>query len=203
MILTITKGAHWRNTHLPALGEDRQFAHIFDADEPEDVPHQASNFITYANALGHSHGPHVLIMAPKVPSPSALELRGPRQAERLGDDCEHGHRGKGRDTVIALFGVTVHTTGVNLDGVLANVASITIILGSFLAIVVRSIKRSVKDQITDVIGTQVTPILEQQASRTRLNATTTPASPAWRASKKGKKYAVAAVGVTTVDHKKP
>lgn len=66
MIITITSGAHWRNVHLPNLeGELVQFAHRFDPDEPEDVPHQANNFLTYANALGGFTTPHVLIGPPK------------------------------------------------------------------------------------------------------------------------------------------
>jgi hypothetical protein len=37
--------------------------------------------------------------------------------------------------------VAVHTTGVNVQGVLANVASITVILAAFGAVIVRTIKR--------------------------------------------------------------
>lgn len=61
MIEIISKGAHWRNVHLPETSEPRQFAHIFDPDEAEDVPHQAQNFVQYGNALGSHVGPHVLI----------------------------------------------------------------------------------------------------------------------------------------------
>lgn len=62
-ILTITSGAHWRNTNLPTLapGEERQFAHRWDPDEPEDVAHQAQNFMQYAHALGGFVAPLVLI----------------------------------------------------------------------------------------------------------------------------------------------
>lgn len=56
---------------------------------------------------------------------------------------------------------TVHTTGVNIDGVLANVASITVIMFAFGAMLARSIKRSLKDTISEIvkgeIAEQVTP----------------------------------------------
>lgn len=62
MILTITKGAHQRNVHLPAMDDEpRQFAHRWDPDEPEDVAHQVQNFLTYAQALGGYVPPIVLI----------------------------------------------------------------------------------------------------------------------------------------------
>lgn len=65
MIVTITKGSHARNVHLPPLSDEpRQFAHRFDPDDPEDVPHQAQNFITYATALGGYVAPIVLISPP-------------------------------------------------------------------------------------------------------------------------------------------
>lgn len=52
MTLTITSGAHWRNVDVPVSTEARSFAHIFDPESPEDVPHEAGNFLTYARALG-------------------------------------------------------------------------------------------------------------------------------------------------------
>ncbi len=62
MIITISSGAHWRNVGLkPGDYSEDQFAHIFDPDEPEDVPHQAHNFMTYATALGACAQPFVLI----------------------------------------------------------------------------------------------------------------------------------------------
>lgn len=60
-----------------------------------------------------------------------------------------------------MFVVTVHTTGVNIDGVLANVASITIIMGAFGALLLRSFKRSIRDTVTDVIDSEVKPVLDQ------------------------------------------
>lgn len=59
MIEIISKGAHWRNVHLQE--GPCQFAHVFDPDDPEDVPHQAHNFMTYAKALGNFDSPFVLI----------------------------------------------------------------------------------------------------------------------------------------------
>ena len=62
MVITITSGAHWRDTSAPQLtGGPFQYAHIFDPDSPEDVPHEAHNFITYAAALGNYIGPHILL----------------------------------------------------------------------------------------------------------------------------------------------
>jgi hypothetical protein len=60
---------------------------------------------------------------------------------------------------------TVHTTGVNLQGVLSTAAAVTILvtpLGLFMA---RTIKRSVKDEIDDVVEAaikrEVTPKVEE------------------------------------------
>ena len=58
MIVTITSGAHWRNVGIDPDAD--QYAHIFDPESPEDVPHEAQNFITYANALGWPDAPIVL-----------------------------------------------------------------------------------------------------------------------------------------------
>jgi len=62
MVIVITAGAHRRNVHMPELtDEPRQFAHRFDPDEAEDVPHQCQNFLSYATALGGNVGPHILL----------------------------------------------------------------------------------------------------------------------------------------------
>lgn len=58
--------------------------------------------------------------------------------------------------LVAFLSVTpVHTTGVNVDGVLANVASITIIMGAFGAVLSRSIKRSLKDTIQEIVKVEI------------------------------------------------
>jgi hypothetical protein len=70
-IVTISSGAHWRNMAVESEtnnGRDN-FAHIFDPDEPEGVPQQAHNFITYAAALGYSPAPHILIAPEEDPDP--------------------------------------------------------------------------------------------------------------------------------------
>jgi hypothetical protein len=54
----ITSGAHWRNVGVSH--EADQYAHIFDPESAEDVPHEAWNFITYYNALGGCEGSVVL-----------------------------------------------------------------------------------------------------------------------------------------------
>jgi hypothetical protein len=56
----ITEGAHGRFIHT-SRDPNRQFAHIFDPDSPEDVAHQAHNFATYASCLGSHASPVVLI----------------------------------------------------------------------------------------------------------------------------------------------
>ena len=48
--VTITSGAHWRNVDIDP--DATEFGHIFDPESPEDVPHEAQNFITYMTALG-------------------------------------------------------------------------------------------------------------------------------------------------------
>ena len=90
--------------------------------------------------------------------------------------------------------VVVHTTGVNWDGVLANVASITIILAAFGAFIVRSIRRSIKDEVTGVIRDEVTPKLDTinlqlQRHDTRIAHL--------EGVEEGRRQAVAAAGVTT------
>jgi hypothetical protein len=62
----ISWGAHGRDVTAPQtvpqlrkLGPI-QFAHRFDYEDPEDVAHEASNFIKYATALGGSDLPPVL-----------------------------------------------------------------------------------------------------------------------------------------------
>ena len=59
-----------------------------------------------------------------------------------------------------MLATTVHTTGVNLDGVLANVASITVIMGAFGALLLRAFRRSIKDEIQSVIEAEVIPKLD-------------------------------------------
>lgn len=88
----------------------------------------------------------------------------------------------------------VHTTGINWDGVLANVASITVILAAFGAIIVRSIKRSISDTVNDAITKKVTPALDAigvtlQTHDTRIARL--------EGVEEGKRQAIAAAGVTT------
>jgi predicted nucleic acid-binding protein len=83
---------------------------------------------------------------------------------------------------------------VNLDGVLANVASITVILAAFAAVIVKSIKRSIKDEIEKVVAEKVTPVLVRIQSRldehdTRLARL--------EGVEEGKKQAIAQAGVST------
>lgn len=59
----------------------------------------------------------------------------------------------------------VHTTGINWDGVIANVGSITAVLAIVGTLLSRSIKRSIQDTvkviIRDVIARDITPKFEE------------------------------------------
>lgn len=87
----------------------------------------------------------------------------------------------------------VHTTGVNWDGVLANVASITVILVAFGAVIVRSIKRSIRDEVAAVIDDRVTPTLTR--IQARLDGHDTRIA-RLEGVEDGKRQAIAAAGVT-------
>jgi hypothetical protein len=65
--------------------------------------------------------------------------------------------------VSTLFAETVHTTGVNLDGVLANVGSITVILIALFGL----LARVTKAQLKAAIAQQVAPLLEDIKSEIR------------------------------------
>ena len=93
-----------------------------------------------------------------------------------------------------MIAVTVHTTGVNIDGVLANVASIAVILGVFATFIVRTIKRSISDTVSTVINEKVTPILEEIQRQLRDHDTRLAHL---EGVQKGKRYAVDAASVTT------
>ena len=68
-VIVITKGAHHRNVHLPAMSDEpRQFAHRWDPNENEDVAHQVQNFKLYADALGSYESPIVLLSPDPMPS---------------------------------------------------------------------------------------------------------------------------------------
>ena len=93
-----------------------------------------------------------------------------------------------------MISVVVHTTGVNWDGVLANVAAISVILATTGVMVVRSLRRSIRDEIHAVIAKDVTPILTQIHDQlaqhdTRLTKL--------EGIEEGKRQAIAAAGVTT------
>ena len=90
----------------------------------------------------------------------------------------------------------VHTTGVNIEGVLANVASITVILGVFGAMLLRSFKRAIKDEIRDVIASEVTPALNVIKDELRSHDTRIARL---EGVEQGKRYAVAAASVTTAE----
>ena len=94
-----------------------------------------------------------------------------------------------------MIAVVVHTTGVNWDGVLANVASITIILGAFAAVIVRSIKRSIVETVEGVISKKVTPVLESIQNELKQHDTRLARL---EGVEEGKRQAVAQAGVTTV-----
>ena len=89
--------------------------------------------------------------------------------------------------------LTVHTTGINWQGVLTNVASITIIVGAMLAFVVRTVKGSIKEQIEAVIKTDVMPIRQEIETSLRDHDTRIARL---EGVEEGKKQAVAQAGVS-------
>lgn len=90
--------------------------------------------------------------------------------------------------------ITVHTTGINWQGILTNVASITIIVGAMLAYVIRTVKSSIKEQIQAVIKTDITPALDAIQDELKIHDTRIARL---EGVEEGKRYAVAAAGVTT------
>jgi hypothetical protein len=63
--ITITRGAHVRYPEAQWAPQGTQFAHAFDPDDPEDVPHQAENLVTYATALGNTEP--LVVFIPTTP----------------------------------------------------------------------------------------------------------------------------------------
>lgn len=61
--------------------------------------------------------------------------------------------------MLDVIGTTVHTTGVNFDGLLTSLASITVLLGFFSTLIIRLMKRSIKDTVETVILERVSPTL--------------------------------------------
>ena len=87
MVVTITSGAHWRN--VDATPGEESYAHIFDPESPEDVPHEASNFITYLNALGGCEGPLVLYRPDDTDIPGWIAPIEPHSARHFGPEDDH------------------------------------------------------------------------------------------------------------------
>ena len=87
MTVTITSGAHWRNMDAES-GAD-EYAHIFDPESPEDVPHEAHNFITYLNALGGCEGPLVLYRPDDTDIPDWISPLEPHSARHFGPEDDH------------------------------------------------------------------------------------------------------------------
>ena len=93
-----------------------------------------------------------------------------------------------------MIALVVHTTGVNWDGVLANLASITVVLVVIGGFVARNIKTTIKDEILGVIDAKVTPILDKIQGQlsdhdTRLARI--------EGIEEGKRQAIAQAGVST------
>ena len=54
----------------------------------------------------------------------------------------------------------VHTTGINWQGLFANVASITVVIVTVGAVLARLVKRNVSDSVRDVVTAEVKPVLD-------------------------------------------
>ena len=87
----------------------------------------------------------------------------------------------------------VHTTGINWDAILANVASITVILGFFGAVLLRSFRRSIQESIERVITSEVTPKLNEIATTLRNHDTRIARL---EGMEEGKQQAIAQAGLT-------
>lgn len=87
MVITITSGAHWRNVGVSQVEAD-QFAHIFDPESPEDVPHEAHNFITYYRALGGCEG-SVVLYRPTEDLPDWVAPIEEHSARHFGPEDDH------------------------------------------------------------------------------------------------------------------
>lgn len=68
-IIVITIGSQGKNPNVPDK-RPRQFAHQWQNDDPADVPHQASNFLNYARALGNYEAPIVLLGGKRPDDPT-------------------------------------------------------------------------------------------------------------------------------------
>lgn len=61
--------------------------------------------------------------------------------------------------LIDVVGTTVHTTGVNIDGLVTTLASIAVLLGFFSTLIVKLLKTSTTQTVETVISEKVTPTL--------------------------------------------
>lgn len=93
----------------------------------------------------------------------------------------------------AVVGTTVHTTGINVEGLLTTLASITILLGFFSTIIVRMLKRSIKDTVEQVVAEKVTPVLVSIQAELKDHDTRIARL---EGIEEGKRQAIAAAGVT-------
>jgi hypothetical protein len=93
-----------------------------------------------------------------------------------------------------MIAVTVHTTGINWDGLLANTASILVIVALFAGLIARSVNRSVTDSVRKVITSDVTPTLERLEAALSAHDTRIARL---EGIEQGKRYALDAAGVTT------
>lgn len=87
----------------------------------------------------------------------------------------------------------VHTTGINLDAVLANAVAISVILGAGSTFVVRTVKRSITSAVGVAIDEKVTPQLAEITGELRRHDTRIAHL---EGVEEGRRQAVAAAGVT-------
>ena len=57
-----------------------------------------------------------------------------------------------------MLATAVHTTGVNIDGLVANVASLTVVIGAFGAVLLKLINRSIEDKIKIIVREAVAEV---------------------------------------------
>lgn len=91
---------------------------------------------------------------------------------------------------------TVHTTGVNWDSIITLLSAIVAIFAVFSGIIVRAIRKSIRAQVLDVVTAEIKPILTEIQNQLKRHDTRIARL---EGVEEGKKYAIAAAGVTTTD----
>jgi hypothetical protein len=90
---------------------------------------------------------------------------------------------------------SVHTTGVNIEGILANTVALVVILTAFTTFIIKMVNKSIKAAVVSVVTNEVTPVLKEINDQLKAHDT--------RIAKLegievGRRYAVDAAGVGVI-----